>query len=201
MQTSYRFLLAVHFPWIYSQKLVNNMGILSRRLKFMTAYFLRKRQLLLPFDNFFSWVLITSNSNLLSVTLASCCLQCGWQKTKWDYEAYCDNFCRSSFWILDRCILSHIVINKGADFFFFFQVFFGICYAPFHTHYGETRLMCLHFDSWISRPAFFHRLIYHTERLGNQASQIFILMWGKIVAQLNLRGQMLHQRYTSSTQH
>lgn len=124
MQTSYRFLLAVHFPWIYSQKLVNNMGILSRRLKFMTAYFLRKRQLLLPFDNFFSWVLITSNSNLLSVTLASCCLQCGWQKTKWDYEAYCDNFCRSSFWILDRCILSHIVINKGADFILFFSSIF-----------------------------------------------------------------------------
>ena len=94
------------------------MGILSRRLNFMTANFLRKRQLLLPFDNFFSWVLITSNSNLLSVTFASCCLQCGWQKTKWDHEAYCNNFCRSSFWILDRCILSNIVINKGADFFF-----------------------------------------------------------------------------------
>lgn len=105
------------------------MGILSRRLNFMTAYFLRKRQLLLPFDNFFSWVLITSNSNLLSVTFASCCLQCGWQKTKWDHEAYCDNFCRSSFWILDRCILSNIVINKGAD--FLFSVFFCICYAPF----------------------------------------------------------------------
>ena len=64
------------------------------------------------------------------ITWTSFGMQWNSEKTEWDNEAYCNNFCWSCIWLLFGSVISNTHINQGAKAF----CLYGCVSPPFHSN-------------------------------------------------------------------